>query len=335
MKRSFAALCLLVICASAILVGVNTVGITANGSDISVPIKPGDIIKPTTKPTEPEPTETTVPETTIPETTVPETTVPETTASQTTVPEDTTSESTKPDTMLPDTTTPDKEPEKKSVTGISVKKAPTKTKYVIGEKLDISGIVVTVKYSDGTSRDITKGFTVTGFNSKYSGTSTLIIAYQEFTAKLTVTVKKLSAELASIEVSTMPSKLLYTQGEAFDPAGMVVTACYTNGTKRETKDYTVYADTSVIGTQTVSVTYAGKIVTFSIEVEERPEETVQDTTGGEVETEKVPGFDELVTDDAPTQETPWSEWALYIAIVLVILISGYKVISDIIKKNRQ
>lgn len=360
MKRAFALLCVLAICASAMLVCVNPNSITANGSDISVPIKPGDIIKPTTKPTEPEPTETTVPETTVPATTVPETTVPETTIPETTIPETTVSETTVPETTVsdttvpettradttipettvpnttPDATNPEKVPDKKVVTGISVKKGPTKTKYVIGEKLDISGLVITVKYSDGTMRDITKGFSVTGFSSKYSGISTLIVEYQEFVTKVAVTVKKLPAEVGSIEITTMPSKLVYVQGEAFDPEGMVVTVRYTNGTKRETKDYTVYADTSVVGTQTVSVTYAGKIVTFSIDVEEKPDETIQDTTGAVVETENTPGFDELATDENPEEDKPWTEWALCIAIALVILISGYKVISDIVKnKNRQ
>ena len=46
----------------------------------------------------------------------------------------------------------------RTVTGIAVKTLPNKREYLSGEALDLTGLVVTVTYSDGTTEDITEGF---------------------------------------------------------------------------------------------------------------------------------------------------------------------------------
>lgn len=53
----------------------------------------------------------------------------------------------------------------KSVESISVKQAPSKTEYYQKDTLDTDGLIITVKYSDGTQKDITEGFEVSGFDS--------------------------------------------------------------------------------------------------------------------------------------------------------------------------
>jgi fibronectin type 3 domain-containing protein len=74
-------------------------------------------------------------------------------------------------------------------TGIVVT-APTKVEYLVGEELDLEGLVVTVTKSDDTTEVITEGFTVTGFTSEAAGTVTVTVTYGEFTATFDVTVKK-------------------------------------------------------------------------------------------------------------------------------------------------
>ena len=47
-------------------------------------------------------------------------------------------------------------------------------------------------------------------------------------------------ELTGIEVTTEPTKVAYTEGETFDPTGMVVTGTYSDSTTEEITDYTPY-----------------------------------------------------------------------------------------------
>ena len=47
----------------------------------------------------------------------------------------------------------------KQLVGYEVKSAPTKTHYVAGETVDLSGLVLTAKYNDNSTEDITEGFT--------------------------------------------------------------------------------------------------------------------------------------------------------------------------------
>ncbi|HPU67755.1 MAG TPA: dockerin type I repeat-containing protein [Clostridiales bacterium] len=50
--------------------------------------------------------------------------------------------------------------EEKKVTELVVKQPPDRTMFQLGEQLDTTGLVITLKYNDGTQRDITEGFTV-------------------------------------------------------------------------------------------------------------------------------------------------------------------------------
>ena len=67
---------------------------------------------------------------------------------------------------------------------------------------------------------------------------------------------ELNIQLAcvGIEVTTMPTKTTYWTNEEFDPTGMIVTALYIDGSKREITDYTYSVQMSV-GDSTVTITY--------------------------------------------------------------------------------
>lgn len=61
--------------------------------------------------------------------------------------------------------------------------------------------------------------------------------------------------LASISITTPPSKLKYKVGETFSATGMVVTAKYSNGATLIVGGYTVSPQVMAIGTNSVTVTY--------------------------------------------------------------------------------
>ncbi len=77
-----------------------------------------------------------------------------------------------------------------TLTGIRITSPATKLTYQIGEALDLSGLVVSGTYSDGSSRTETvTAANVSGFNSATAGTKTLIISIGGKTTSYTITVK--------------------------------------------------------------------------------------------------------------------------------------------------
>ena len=88
--------------------------------------------------------------------------------------------------------------------------------------------------------------------------------------------------LQSIEINTLPTKIVYSVGESFDPNGLVLTANYidyfADGTSRPTTrtiKYSIYKDSikflgtdfSTLGEKEITVTYEKKTTTFSVTVE--------------------------------------------------------------------
>ena len=69
-------------------------------------------------------------------------------------------------------------------------------------------------------------------------------------------------KLASISITTPPAKTTYTAGETFDPAGMVVTATYSNGATAIATGYTFTPSTGLAdGTTEVTIQYTEAGVT--------------------------------------------------------------------------
>lgn len=88
------------------------------------------------------------------------------------------------------------------------------------------------------------------------------------------TMKKVTVKgqrLASIEITTMPTKMAYQKGDNFDPAGMVITASYNSGKTQTINGYTYSPQSfNTLGEQVVTVLYtengATKTATFTVSV---------------------------------------------------------------------
>ena len=73
-------------------------------------------------------------------------------------------------------------------------------------------------------------------------------------------------KLASISITTPPAKTTYTAGETFDPAGMVVTATYSNGATLACTGYSYEPNTPLVdGTTKVTIRYTEGGVTKTTE----------------------------------------------------------------------
>ena len=75
--------------------------------------------------------------------------------------------------------------------------------------------------------------------------------------------------VTNISITTKPNKLTYIEGDSFNPAGMVVSANYSDNTSEYITDYTISGYTSTIGTKTITVSYGGKTATFTVTVEHK------------------------------------------------------------------
>ena len=161
-----------------------------------------------------------------------------------------------------------------TLTGIKVKTHPAKTDYKTGEELDLSGMVLTATYSDGSTKDITDTtqFTVSGYDKNKEGSQTITVTYEGKTAEfqVMVTEESLPVTLTGIKVKTHPAKTDYKTGEELDLSGMVLTATYSDGSTKDITDTTQFTvsgyDKNKKGSQTITVTYEGKTAEFQVKV---------------------------------------------------------------------
>ena len=148
---------------------------------------------------------------------------------------------------------------------------PTKTQYEIGDELDLTGLVVTAHYSDGSEAAV-EDYEVSGFDSSTAGEKTITVTYQDKTTTFTVNVKE-AAPVVTLESITVtgPNKTEYEIGDELDLTGLVVTAHYSDGNEKvlSAGDYEVSGfDSSTAGEKTITVTYQDKTTTFKVTVKE-------------------------------------------------------------------
>ena len=128
-----------------------------------------------------------------------------------------------------------------NLSSIEVTNEPDKTAYEAGEDFDATGMEVTAHYVDAADNTHTKDvvldngdLTISPSTSLTAGTTSVTITYggQSTTQAITVSAAKVW-DLKSIAVKTAPTKTTYTEGEYFDPTGLVITPTYENHANTE------------------------------------------------------------------------------------------------------
>lgn len=160
------------------------------------------------------------------------------------------------------------------VDSIEVKTLPGKTEYVKGAALDLTGGVITAYMSNGETKEIQMTdpeVTASGFDGASVGTQTVTVAYKGKTAAFDVNVK--DREVTSVAWLAMPeTEIIEEQDLSTALANAKITAAYDDGETEEVAVTEVMCtgfDKTKIGTQTVTVTYGGKELTFDITVNEK------------------------------------------------------------------
>ena len=160
------------------------------------------------------------------------------------------------------------------IESIDINSFPKKTEYLVGEKFDESGLSINLIFSDGTSKTISKGFTVSSPDMSTAGAKAVTVAYEDKTVAFEITVENTDVVVYSISVQSKPTKTTYKVGETFSSSGLSVKVNMSDGTsKTVTSGFTVSSpDMSTAGTKTVTVTYEGKTTTFTITVNKNVDE---------------------------------------------------------------
>ena len=76
-------------------------------------------------------------------------------------------------------------------------------------------------------------------------------------------------KVTELTIEEMPTKTVYTMGEALDTTGLVLRAYYNNGSAKRVTDpseYTAECDMSGLGNREATVTYGGMTVTYTVRI---------------------------------------------------------------------
>lgn len=149
------------------------------------------------------------------------------------------------------------------ITGIKVKTNPTKTKYKIGETLNTEGLVLEATYNNGSTRNITTGFTVEKTTLETVGQRVIEVEYEGKTTTFTVSVSlETEKTIRRIEIKQWPNKNIeYIEGQNINTEGLILTVVYSDGTTEDiTEGFTVEPTLlESVGMQNVIIKYGGKI----------------------------------------------------------------------------
>lgn len=153
-----------------------------------------------------------------------------------------------------------------SVASLEIITQPAKTQYFINDEIDLSGMVVRVKFNSGSTTDITTGWSFDG-STNTSGTRTVTVKYGGRSTTLTITVNLVKGQ--EISVISMPVQTTYYSGTQLVEDGLVLSLLYNNGTTEEiTSGWTLKYSFSQAGSSPVTVIYKGLTTTFDVNVVE-------------------------------------------------------------------
>jgi len=158
-----------------------------------------------------------------------------------------------------------------SISSIQVQNEPNKTKFIIGQDLNLEGGTIAIKYMDGTIEEVSMtdaSVIVTGYDKTVLGEQNLTITYSGKTTSFKVNVTN---DITKIQIVSAPTKTTYIKGEELDLTNVKVIATYEDGTKKEMlatdADVTITGyDKTVLGEQEVIITYSGVTTSFKVNV---------------------------------------------------------------------
>ncbi len=156
------------------------------------------------------------------------------------------------------------------VSVVSIDQMPLKTEYLVGETFEPAGMILRARYTGGEEITVTQGFTVEPAVFHTAGTQSVRVSFGGRSCGFNVTVKKPGESVTGIGVLTLPRKTVYEVGDSLETAGLSIRAYTADGGHFDISSGldcspTVFRSE---GRQTVTVKYADKTCTFTVQVED-------------------------------------------------------------------
>lgn len=178
------------------------------------------------------------------------------------------------------------------VTEIQIVRDPDKTEYLEGEDFDPAGMQVSMKYYDGSFQEVTDYEILNG--TELSATDTQITIQKD---GLRAQVQIRVYACTGLEVTALPDKTVYQEGEIFDASGLKVSLVYENGERREVNDWQAEEKRLTAADAQVAIWYGDWQTKLSVTVLPASGQTGEEE--GQKETNQQ--------TQQPAQETPASE----------------------------
>ncbi|MCL2513386.1 MAG: bacterial Ig-like domain-containing protein [Oscillospiraceae bacterium] len=148
---------------------------------------------------------------------------------------------------------------------IEITTLPNKTQFYEGKDIDLSGMRITVYYTDGREPLETGEFSVSGYNPYKTGLKDITVYYRYEEFSVSLTVETIPKTLIGIDVKPPDSASIYSDEWPPIFAGMTVTAIYDNG-DTETVVANIDYGKLEIGPKTVTVEYGGFKKQFTVNI---------------------------------------------------------------------
>ena len=154
----------------------------------------------------------------------------------------------------------------KEIKYISIETMPKQLTYIQNyETLNLDGgfLKITYAYDEYEIIPLSEA-TVSGFDNSVLGMKNITVTYLNYTTDFEIEIVEKSLE--RIEVTTLPNKITYYEGDAFVADGLVVVAHYNDRTSEPINKYSLSGFSPTPGTKTIIVQYQGKTATFDVSV---------------------------------------------------------------------
>lgn len=160
-------------------------------------------------------------------------------------------------------------PVENDIASIEIKTLPSKLTYTAGEKINTSGMVLTVTYENGAHTFVTSGFELDTQYATGTGKKTVNVTYKGKSTSFDITVTTpVEKTIVGMSIGNLPDKTAYYYKESLSTSGMKLIVEYDDGsTETVTSGYTLSETTfKTVGTHKITVTYKGFTDDFSVNV---------------------------------------------------------------------
>lgn len=142
---------------------------------------------------------------------------------------------------------------------------PNKTTFIEGQRIDLSGLIAEVTFSDKTVAD--RHFGAFTLNKSIAEMGMTEVELRLDKVVLKVNIEVIPKVISGLTATALPNKTVYTEGEYFDPTGLEVYSMYNDGTRGYLVEFEVdNANIPLVATQNSVIVRDRYSRDFSLEI---------------------------------------------------------------------